>query len=183
MHAFRKTRTRHGNSLVFHLTSGQPVLRTECLRGHPSPSPSTEAITFSCKSESWLLILSTSIIDPPQGFNSADCLYVDCWSSQRQLPIHPPTDFNFLIFNIRMFCGVDSYIFKEIILKKKTTLRTKYLTWTIRYLIFATLAGPSIRTLTHVISHHVVTCTTVVALVHTQHTVIKVRLSRKNDKC
>ena len=38
--------------LWFCTTSGQPVLCTECLRGHPSPPRSTEAITFSHESES-----------------------------------------------------------------------------------------------------------------------------------
>ena len=46
----------------------------------------------------WLLILSASIVDPPR-INSVDRLCVD-----RRSPQHrpPPTDFDFLIFNIRM---------------------------------------------------------------------------------
>ena len=35
---------------------------------------STEAIIFSCESESSLLILSTSIVNPPQ-INRGDCLF------------------------------------------------------------------------------------------------------------
>ena len=43
---------------------------------------STEAITFSHENESWLLILSLSIIDPPR-INRGDCLFMSrvCWSS------------------------------------------------------------------------------------------------------
>ena len=74
-------------------TSGQPVPRTECLRGRPFP-PSTEVITFYCKSagstvnsvdhwlphcwvdpltvDCWLSITSLLTVDP---------LTVDCWSS------------------------------------------------------------------------------------------------------
>ena len=74
----------------------------------PSPPPpprSTEAITFSHKSESWLLILSVSIVNPPPDQHSVDHLCVDhlcadCWSPLSRLSIDPPT---FLIFNIRIY--------------------------------------------------------------------------------
>ena len=59
-------------------TSGQPVLCTECC---VHPPGSTEGITFSRQSESWLLILSMSIVDLPLPMiNRGNCLYVDCWS-------------------------------------------------------------------------------------------------------
>ena len=75
-------------------TGGQPVLHTDCLRGHPFSPPSTEAKTFSCKSANWLLILSTLTIEPLyiDGWSclywlltlstlTVDPLYIDCWSA------------------------------------------------------------------------------------------------------
>ena len=62
----------------------------------PPPLPgSTEAIAFSCKSESWLLILMhQSLICPllPPKINRGDCLFMwkwklDCWSSLHWLSI------------------------------------------------------------------------------------------------
>ena len=60
-----------------------------------APSPgSTEVITFSCESESWLLILSLSITHLPPGSTEVitfSCkVKVDCWSSLCWLWIHPP---------------------------------------------------------------------------------------------
>ena len=66
------------------------------------PPGSTEAITFSRKSESWLLILSTSIVNPPQ---DQQCWLPLCWLlifSALTVDQPPPTDFNFPIFNILM---------------------------------------------------------------------------------
>ena len=60
-------------------TSGQPVLRRECLGGHQSPPGSTEAIAFSHKSESWLLILSVSIVNPPPRINRGNHLFMRKW--------------------------------------------------------------------------------------------------------
>ena len=68
----RQNKDKYDFSMI-DITSGQPVLRMEGLRGCPSPPPSTEVITFSCKSASWLLItlyiglliLSTLTVDLP----------------------------------------------------------------------------------------------------------------------
>ena len=75
------------------------------------PPGSTEAIACSCKSESWLLILSTLIIDPPQDqqrrlpFHAKvkETIASLCWSLIASAStIDPPT---FLIFNIRIWVG------------------------------------------------------------------------------
>ena len=79
-------------------TSGQPVLRTECLREHQFlPPRSTKVITLSSKSESWLLILSISIVDlPPPRINKGDHLFTWKWKLTVD-PLHinhrpPPQD-------------------------------------------------------------------------------------------
>ena len=107
------------------------------------PPGSTETIAFSNKSESWLLILSTSIIDPPTQDQQRWLPFhmkvtVDCWSSPRWSSTHPPgstvlitsvlivdrlcvdcrstppTDFDCLIFNIRILfssaCANKTYV-------------------------------------------------------------------------
>ena len=119
---------------IFVWTSGQPVLRMECLRGRPSPSPmnrgnnlflwkcklTVDPLYIDCRltplnrgnclfMRKWKLTVDPLCINrqpspsplPPR-VNSVDCLCVDCWSSPGRLSIDPPTDFNFLIFNIRI---------------------------------------------------------------------------------
>ena len=68
-----------------------------CVDHQSAPPPgSTEVITFSCKSECWLLILSMLIINPPPPrINSVDCLHVDHW-----LPLHWVSITSTLIINL-----------------------------------------------------------------------------------
>ena len=56
-----------------------PCYARNVLWGVLPPPQSTEAITCSCKSGSWLLILSMSIVDPPP--------MIKCWSPKHQLPL------------------------------------------------------------------------------------------------
>ena len=110
--------TTNLTTTTFMFTSGQPMLRTECLGGVNSPPPppnqqrwlpfhakvkvdcwsspcrslthppgSTEAIAFSCESESWLLILSALIVDPPS--QDQQCWSPLCWSPLCRLSICP----------------------------------------------------------------------------------------------
>ena len=80
------------------------ILSMSIVNRQSAPPRSTEAIAFSCKSESWLWILSTLIVNLPPSLGSTvlivsvlivDGPWVDCRST-------PLTDFDFLIFNIRM---------------------------------------------------------------------------------
>ena len=80
----------HMNLSNLNTTNSQPMLCTECLRGHRDPPPSGSEVGLKClwinrgdrlftKSESWLLILSVSIIDPPLRINRGDHLSMQRW--------------------------------------------------------------------------------------------------------
>ena len=75
-----------------------------------SPPGSTEAIAFAHKSESWLLILSEGTVDSPRGSTEAITFAheSESWLLILSMAIvdQPPTDFDFLIFNIKMCIGI-----------------------------------------------------------------------------
>ena len=80
-------------------------LFVDCQSNLP-PGP-TEVITFSCESESWLLILSLSIIDLPlPQINRGDHLFTWkwrlTWSSFCHLLIHPQDQQRWLPFHMKV---------------------------------------------------------------------------------